>query len=60
MTFSSDWLYPPRQLREVAQAIRRAHGDATYCEIPSDYGHDAFLLEHQQQEPLVRAFLGGG
>lgn len=57
IAFSSDWLYPPYQLKEVAQAIRRAGGDATYCEIQSDYGHDAFLLEHEQQQPLVRAFL---
>ena len=60
MTFSSDWLYPPCQLRAVDAAIGRAAGDATYREIPSDYGHDAFLLEHEQQEPLVRAFLGEG
>lgn len=57
MAFSSDWLYPPYQMKEVAQAIRRAGGDATYCEISSDYGHDAFLLEHKAQEPLVRSFL---
>lgn len=57
IAFSSDWLYPPYQLKEVAQAIRRAGCDATYCEINSDYGHDAFLLEHHAQEPLVRAFL---
>ena len=30
----------------------------TYHEIPSDYGHDAFLLEHEAQDPIVRAFLG--
>jgi homoserine O-acetyltransferase/O-succinyltransferase len=57
MTFSSDWLYPPYQLKEVAQAVRRSGGDATYCEIQSDYGHDAFLLEHHTQEPLVQSFL---
>ncbi len=57
IAFSSDWLYPPSQNKEVAQAIRRAGGDATYCEISSDYGHDAFLLEYEQQEPLIRAFL---
>jgi homoserine O-acetyltransferase len=44
-------------MKEVAQAIRRADGDSTYCEIHSDYGHDAFLLEHEQQQPLVKAFL---
>lgn len=57
LTFSSDWLYPPHQLKEVAQAIRRLGKDATYCEIRSDYGHDAFLLEHQTQEPMVKSFL---
>jgi homoserine O-acetyltransferase/O-succinyltransferase len=57
LAFSSDWLYPPQQNKDIAQAIRRAGGDATYCEISSDYGHDAFLLEHEQQAPLFRSFL---
>ncbi len=57
MAFSSDWLYPPAQLRDVAQAIRRCGGDCTYCVINSDYGHDAFLLEYQAQDPLIRSFL---
>ncbi len=57
LTFSSDWLYPPHQLKEVAQAIRRLGKDATYCEIQSDYGHDAFLLEHQTQQPMIKSFL---
>ena len=57
LAFSSDWLYPAHQLKEVAQAIRRTGNDATYCVINSDYGHDAFLLEYQTQEPLVRSFL---
>jgi len=37
--------------------VRRNHGDATYCEIRSDYGHDAFLLEYQEQAPMVSSFL---
>ncbi len=57
MTFSSDWLYPPNQLKEVAQAIRRCGGDCTFCVINSDYGHDAFLLEYKAQDPLIRSFL---
>ena len=59
ITFSSDWLYPPYQLVEVAQAVRRAGGDTTYCEIKCDYGHDSFLVEKsvELQEPLVRSFL---
>jgi homoserine O-acetyltransferase len=57
LAFTSDWLYPPHQLKEVAQAIRRQGKDATYCEIKSDYGHDAFLLEYQIQAPMIRSFL---
>lgn len=57
IAFSSDWLYPPQQLKDVARAVRRSGGDATYYEISSDFGHDAFLLDYQKQEPLVRSFL---
>ncbi|MBN1865852.1 homoserine O-acetyltransferase [Candidatus Sumerlaeota bacterium] len=57
IAFSSDWLYPPQQLKEVARAIRRSGGDATYYEISSDYGHDAFLLDYAKQTPLVASLL---
>ena len=57
IAFSSDWLYPPHQLKDVAKAVRRSGGDATYYEISSDYGHDAFLLDHEKQTPLIESFL---
>jgi homoserine O-acetyltransferase len=57
MAFSSDWLYPPQQMKDIAQAIRRSGGDATYCELSGIYGHDSFLLEHEAQDPYVKSFL---
>jgi homoserine O-acetyltransferase len=60
LTFSSDWLYPPRHLETAAEAACAAGRTVSYREIPSDYGHDAFLLEHEAQAPLIRAFLDGG
>lgn len=57
IAFSSDWLYPPHQMKDIAQAIRRSGGDATYCELSGIYGHDSFLVEHEAQAPLVRSFL---
>jgi homoserine O-acetyltransferase/O-succinyltransferase len=57
LTFGSDWLYPTHQLREVADAVTANGGDVTFVELESDYGHDAFLLEHQLEEPWVREFL---
>lgn len=57
LSFSSDWLYPSSQLAALAAAIDRAGRRVRYHDIPSDDGHDAFLLEHRAQAPLVTAFL---
>jgi homoserine O-acetyltransferase len=57
ITFSSDWLYPPAQLKDVVKALKMNGIDVTYCEISSDYGHDAFLLEFEVESKLIRFFL---
>ncbi|MGH7805657.1 MAG: homoserine O-acetyltransferase MetX [Candidatus Binatia bacterium] len=53
-SFSSDWLYPAYQSRELAQALRANDVDVAHHEIESSYGHDAFLLEHRKLTPLFR------
>lgn len=60
VSFSSDWLYTPEQMEELAMSLYRNRKPATYVNIPSSYGHDAFLLETEKLEPLVRGFLEGG
>jgi homoserine O-acetyltransferase/O-succinyltransferase len=64
VSFSTDWLYPPRECRELAMAISRNRHPVTYVNINSNYGHDAFLVEHDQLGGLLRNFLndrqGGG
>ena len=45
ISFSSDWLFPTYQSKEIVSALRRANADAIFTEIQTDYGHDAFLLE---------------
>ncbi|MBF0494372.1 MAG: homoserine O-acetyltransferase [Candidatus Omnitrophica bacterium] len=57
ITFSSDWLYPPEQLKELVKALKMNGIDVTYCEVNSDYGHDAFLLEFEVQSKLISGFL---
>src|SRR6185312_8370306 len=42
---SSDWLFPPEQVRAVDEGITAAGGQAEYREISSIQGHDAFLKE---------------
>lgn len=57
ISFSSDWLYPSYQSKSIVKALKRNGIPVSYCEIQSDYGHDAFLLECEQQTQMVRDFL---
>jgi homoserine O-acetyltransferase len=57
ISFTSDWLYPSYQLVEVVQALRSMNRDVAYCELPSNYGHDAFLVDVGEQTEVVRGFL---
>jgi len=49
LAFKSDWLYPPYQTKEIVKACKLAGIETTYCEIDSTYGHDAFLLEIEEE-----------
>ncbi|MGH9598360.1 MAG: homoserine O-acetyltransferase MetX [Terracidiphilus sp.] len=48
---STDWLFPPEDVRRFALAIRSAGAQCDYREMTSAHGHDAFLAE---QAELVR------
>lgn len=57
IAFKSDWLYPAYQSQEIVRELKIAGQDATYCEIRSTYGHDAFLLEVEEETHLIKHFL---
>jgi homoserine O-acetyltransferase/O-succinyltransferase len=57
IAFKSDWLYPSPQSQEIVSQLKARHMDATYCEIKSTYGHDAFLIEVEEQTHLIKHFL---
>ena len=57
LSFTSDWLYPSYQSLEVVRALRSRNCDVAYCELPSNYGHDAFLVNVEEQTELVKGFL---
>ncbi|MFZ0960850.1 MAG: homoserine O-acetyltransferase [Terriglobia bacterium] len=60
ISFSSDWLFPSYQSKEIVSACRRVGAAAIYTEIQTDYGHDAFLLESEQLTSLITNFLTHG
>ncbi|MGD0337143.1 MAG: homoserine O-acetyltransferase [Candidatus Omnitrophota bacterium] len=57
IAFKSDWLYPAYQSKEIVKEFKLAGLQATYCEIDSTYGHDAFLLEVEEETHLISHFL---
>jgi homoserine O-acetyltransferase len=57
ISFSSDWLFPTSQSREIVRALRHRGLNVVSSEVRTDYGHDAFLLEADQIGRLVTNFL---
>jgi len=57
VSFSSDWLFPVYQSKEIVRALMRNLKDVSYCELKSGYGHDAFLLEADRLGRIIRGFL---
>lgn len=57
ISYSSDWLYPSYQAKELVYAMMRRGKDVSYTELDSPFGHDAFLLETGRQEMIISSFL---
>lgn len=54
---SSDMLFASWQVEEATRVARQAGVSATYDEIESDNGHDAFLIDFDQLDDMIRGFL---
>ncbi|MEL7833702.1 homoserine O-acetyltransferase MetX [Fodinibius sp. Rm-B-1B1-1] len=48
---NSDMLYPPGECRELAELLPNGR----YEEISSPHGHDAFLIEFDQLNPIIKS-----
>ena len=57
VSFTSDWLYPTYQSREMVKAIKKAGLDVSFCEIEAEWGHDAFLIPNPRLSSIIGGFL---
>jgi homoserine O-acetyltransferase len=57
VAFSSDWLYPPYQSKDIVRALKGNSVDCSYIEMKLSFGHDAFLLENKELSRMVWNFL---
>jgi homoserine O-acetyltransferase/O-succinyltransferase len=57
ISFSSDWLFPTVQSKEIVRALKVNRKNVTFCEVPTSYGHDSFLLRNEAMEKMITDFL---
>ena len=57
ISFTSDWLYPTSENKEIVIALNAAGTNVGFIEITSDKGHDSFLLDVPDFLSSVRNFL---
>ena len=57
ISFTSDWLYPTAENREIVIALNAIGADVGFIEITSDKGHDSFLLDVPDFLSAVKNFL---
>jgi homoserine O-acetyltransferase/O-succinyltransferase len=60
VSFDTDWLYPTAESRSIVHALNAAGARASFVELRSPFGHDAFLLENAELDRVVSGFLGAG
>lgn len=57
VSFTSDWLYPTRESREIVQALNAVAANVSFVELESRAGHDAFLLDEPEFFSTIRGFI---
>lgn len=57
VSFDSDWLYPTVESKRIVQALVAAGRHASFVELSSPFGHDAFLLDPPGLTGVIDGFL---
>jgi homoserine O-acetyltransferase len=57
VSFTSDWLFPTSESREIVHTLNAAGARVSFAEITTDKGHDAFLLDEPELIQIVGGFL---
>jgi homoserine O-acetyltransferase/O-succinyltransferase len=60
ISFDTDWLYPTIESKRVVRALNAAGAAASFVELSSPFGHDAFLLDAPEMNRIVDGFLKAG
>ncbi|MGA0533964.1 homoserine O-acetyltransferase MetX [Hansschlegelia sp. KR7-227] len=56
-SFTSDWLFPTIDSRQIVHALNAAAANVSFVEIATDKGHDAFLLDVPELMATTKGFI---
>lgn len=54
ISFKGDYLFFPHEMKHIDTMMQRNQQPSAYYEIESDYGHDAFLVELNKFETIIK------
>ncbi len=57
VSFTSDWLFPTRESRQIVHALTANAANVSFVEIETDRGHDAFLLDEPEFFSAIDGFI---
>ncbi|MEO1998696.1 MAG: homoserine O-acetyltransferase, partial [Planctomycetaceae bacterium] len=57
VSYTSDWLFPSEQSKQLVASLVRGGKHITYTEFASPFGHDSFLIEVEPLARLIHPFL---
>jgi len=57
ISFTSDWLYPTQENKDIVIALNAIGANVGFVEIESEKGHDSFLLDVPDFLKTLKNFL---
>ena len=57
ISFTSDWLFPTRENKEIVEILNSLSKNVSFLEIETDKGHDSFLLDEPDLDFAIKGFL---
>ena len=57
VSFSSDWLYPTKQSKDIVIALNASGANVAFAEIKTDKGHDSFLVNEPKFLTTIKGFI---
>ena len=57
ISFTSDWLFPTIENKEIVKKLNYFNRKVSFTEIETDKGHDSFLLDEPDLDLTINGFL---